>query len=224
MTKVVRKKVGRGKKRRTVRRRVTELKTSARVRYGEQVTIAGRLTNRDGQPLPGLTVQVLGPGPSGEQLLANLVTDAQGGYSYQAAGSATRTLRFVFAGSPLVLPISTQVSLTVPAAGTFKPSKRKLVNGGRLVFRGQVRSLPVPATGKLVELQVKQPSGEWTTFRTMRTDAQGRWALPYRFRRVRCHTRYRLRANIPVEAGYPFAAAKTRSRTVLVRGAEGPCP
>ena len=58
----------------------------------------------------------------------------------------------------------------------------------------------------------------------MRSDAQGRWALRYRFRRVRCHTRYRLRANIPAEAGYPFAPAHTRSRTVLVRGAEGPCP
>jgi hypothetical protein len=232
VTKIVRERVAprkqRGKQRkgkqRTVRRRVTVLRPSATVPYGEHLTIRGRLTNRDGQPLPGLAVQVLGPGVGGEQLLATLMTDGQGAFSYRAAGSASRTLRFVFAGSPLVLPTQAQVALTVPAAGTFNPSRERLPNGGRLVFRGRVASVPLPSIGKLVEVQVKQPTGEWTTFRTVRTDVQGRWALPYRFRRVACHTRYRLRASIPAEAGYPFAAGRTRARSVLVRGAEGPCP
>jgi hypothetical protein len=84
--------------------------------------------------------------------------------------------------------------------------------------------VPLPAVGKLVEIQVKQPTGEWTTFRTLRTDAQGRWTLPYRFRRTACHTRYQLRAHIPAEAGYPFAAGHSRARSVLVRGARGACP
>jgi hypothetical protein len=194
------------------------------VPYGEHLTIRGRLTNRDGQPLPGLAVQVLGPGVGGEQLLATLTTDGQGAFSYRAAGSASRTLRFVFAGSPLVLPAQARVALTVPAAGTFNPSRHRLPNGGRLVFRGRVASVPLPSIGKLVEVQVEQPTGEWTTFRTVRTDVRGRWALPYRFRRVACHTRYRLRASIPAEAGYPFAAGRTRARSVLVWGAEGPCP
>ena len=123
-----------------------------------------------------------------------------------------------------MLPAAGQVSLTVPAAGSFKPSRRKLANGQRLVFAGRVHSLPVPATGKLIEVQVKQPNGPWTTFRTLRSDDQGRWRLPYRFTRIRCHTRLRLRANIPAEAGYPFAAGHSRVRRVLVRGSEGPCP
>jgi hypothetical protein len=76
----------------------------------------------------------------------------------------------------------------------------------------------------LVELQVKQPTGRWTTFRTLRSDAQGRWALRYRFRYVRCHATYRLRAHIPAEAGYPFAPGSSRARVVSVRGAQGPCP
>jgi hypothetical protein len=222
--KVVRKKGRRGGKRRTVRRKVTVLRPVSRVRYGSHVTIAGRLTNRDGQPLSGQQIQVLGPSPNGDQVLAMLTTDAQGAYRYRAAGSASRTLRFVFAGTAMVLPAESQVRLVVPAAGSFKPSRKRVLNGGRVVFRGRVRSLPLPGAGKLVELQVKQPTGEWTTFRTLRTDPRGRWALRYRFRYVRCHTAYRLRARIPAEAGYPFAEGRSRSRTVTVRGAQGACP
>ena len=81
-TRIVRKKVGR----RTVRRRVTELRARSRVRWGGRVRIAGRLTNRDGQPLPGQQVQVLGPAAGGEELLAVLTTDARGAFSYRAAG------------------------------------------------------------------------------------------------------------------------------------------
>jgi hypothetical protein len=228
-TRIVREKVRgrkgrRGSRRRTIRRRVTELRPQARVRWGDHVTVAGRLTNRDGQALPGQQIQVLGPGPNGEQLLVVLTTDAQGGFSYRAAGSASRTLRFVHPGTPTVLPAESRVTLVVPAAGSFKASRKRLPNGGRLVFRGRVASLPLPAAGKLVELQVRQPSGEWTTFRTLRTDARGRWALRYRFQLVRCHTTYRLRARIPAEAGYPFVEGHSRSRKVTVRGAEGPCP
>ena len=67
------------------RRRVTELRPQSRVRLGGHVTIAGRLTNRDGQPLPGQQIHVLGPGAGGEELLALLTTDAQGTFSYRAA-------------------------------------------------------------------------------------------------------------------------------------------
>ena len=37
------------------------------------------------------------------------------------------------------------------------------------MFRGRVRSLPLPPIGKLIELQVLL-SGDWQTFRTVRTD------------------------------------------------------
>jgi hypothetical protein len=182
------------------------------------------LTNRDGQPLPGQQIQVLGPDAGGEQLLAVLTTDAEGVFRYRAAGSASRTLRFVHPGTPTVLPAESRVALAVPAAGSFKASRKRLPNGGRVVFRGRVKSRPLPASGKLVELQVRQLSGEWTTFRTLRTDARGRWALRYRFQNTRCHTTYRLRARIPAEAGYPFAEGHSRARSVTVLGAEGPCP
>jgi hypothetical protein len=61
-------------------------------------------------------------------------------------------------------------------------------------------------------------SGEWQTFRTWLTDAQGRWRVPYRFRRTCGLTRYRFRARLPAEAGYPFETGLTRPLGVSVRG------
>lgn len=211
-------------KRRVVRRRVTVLRRHGRVRYGDQVTVGGVLTNRDGQPLSGQQIQVVGQGPGGDQLLAVLTTNSKGRYRYRAAGSQSRTLRFLYPGTSMVLPSERQVRLIVPAAGTFMASRRRVPNGRSVVFSGRVRTAPLPPVGKLVEIQVRQPSGEWTTFRTLRTDAPGRWSLRYRFRLVRCHTTYRIRARLPAEAGYPFASGHTRGRPVTVRGAEGPCP
>jgi 5-hydroxyisourate hydrolase-like protein (transthyretin family) len=222
--KIVRRKVRRRGRRVTVRRRVTVLLPKARVRFGRHVRITGRLTNRDGQPLVGEEIRVITATATGDQLLATLATDAHGRYRYRALASYGRTLRFVYLGSALVLPVERRVTLDVPAAGTFRPSRARLPNGRSTVFRGRVLSGPLPAGGKLVEVQVRQPSGEWTTFRTLRTDSKGRWALRYRFRYVRCHTTYRLRARIPAEAGYPFATGRSRVRKVTVRGAEGPCP
>ena len=87
-----------------------------------------------------------------------------------------------------------------------------MLNGQAVTFTGRLRTLPAPASGKLVELQVRL-SGRWQTFRTVRTDAAGRWAVPYRFKRTRGVQHYRFRAQLPHEASYPFRlVARARSR------------
>lgn len=85
------------------------------------------------------------------------------------------------------------------------------------MFSGRVRTLPIPAGGKLVELQVVL-AGRWQTFRTASTDSAGRWKLPYGFARTRGVQRYRFRARLPHEAGYPFADGTSRTIQVQVRG------
>ena len=102
---VVHRVVRRHGKRHRVRRRVTVLRSTGQVRLGGRVTISGRLTNRDGQGVAGAEVQVLAASPiAPEQLVGVVHTGADGSYSYTAAGSTSRSLRFVYAGSPLTLP------------------------------------------------------------------------------------------------------------------------
>jgi hypothetical protein len=205
-------------KRRHIRRRVTVLRPVARVGFGRHVVIAGRLANRDGQGIANAEVQVFSrSATSAEQLVAVLHTDAEGHYRYTATGSASRILRFAYAGSALILPAQSEVKLHVPALSTLRVSRRSVLNGQTVTFAGRVRSLPVPLGGKLVELQVRL-SGRWQTFRTTRSDPAGRWALRYRFERTRGVLRYRFRAALPAEADYSFDSGASRSLDVRVRG------
>ena len=201
-----------------VRRKVTVVEPVVRVPRGGRAHAAGRLTNQDGQGIPGQEVRVYSASPIGaEQVVAVLHTDDQGRLRYVAAGSTNRTLRFVYAGAALVLPAQAAIKMRVPALTSLRITRKRVLNGQAVTFTGRLRTLPAPAGGKLVELQVRL-SGRWQTFRTVRTDAAGRWGVPYRFKRTRGVQHYRFRVRLPHETGYPFTAGGSRSLTVRVRG------
>ncbi len=192
---------------------------TARVLFGESAQVAGRLVNPDGDGIAGAEVQVLATTPLGpEQLVGVVQTDAEGRYRYTAAGTSNRTLRFVYAGSSVILPAQSQLTMTVPAATELRVDRKRLRNGQAVTFTGPVRTLPTPPGGKLVEMQVRLP-GRWETFRTIRSDDAGQWSVRYRFRRTRGVQYYRFRARLPAEGSYPFIAGVSRVVTVRVRGA-----
>jgi hypothetical protein len=205
-------------KRRTVTRRVTVLEPSAALAFGGKAQVTGRLTNSGGQGIPGAELQVLSRSDaSAEQLVDTVRTDGAGNFAYAAAGISSRVLRFAYAGSHLILPTQGEVGLRVPATSTLRPSRTRLTNGESVDFIGRVQTLPVPASGKLVELQVML-SGRFQTFRSTHTDQAGAWRLSYRFARTRTLQRFRFRVKLPREAGYPFGVGVSRSVQVLVRG------
>jgi hypothetical protein len=217
-TRVVKRVVRRHGKRRTIRRRVTQLRPRGVIRLGRQTQITGRLVNRDGQGIAGADVQVFASSEGGpEQLVGDVHTDTTGTYTYTAAGSMSRTLRFAYAGSALILPAQSTVRIVVPAVSTLRVSRRRVLNGQTVTFSGQVRSTPFPAGGKLIQLEVLLRTG-WQTFRTVRTDQAGRWAVRYPFTRTRGVQWYRFRVELPREAGYPFGAGASKSLRVRVRG------
>lgn len=215
----VRRVVRRKGKRRVVRRRVSVLRQRARARLGRAVAITGRLLTKDGRALPGSLIHVFSRGPDGvERYAGSATTDAAGRYRYVVRASANRQLRLFYLGASTVRPAIRSVELVVPARTTFRTSGRRLLNGQAVRFSGRLAVPPSSGSvGKLVELQTKL-SGRWQTFRTLRTDARGRWRSAYRFRRTRGLIRYRFRARLPREASYPFAGSATRSVRVTVRG------
>jgi 5-hydroxyisourate hydrolase-like protein (transthyretin family) len=200
------------------RHRVTRLRPAARMRFGRPVRIAGRLTSPDGSGIPGADVQVLARSAAAAEHPVQLVrTGADGRFEYTTTADSTRIVRFLHAGTPTLLPANAEVTLTVPAATTARVRPRHLRNGHSVTFSGRLRGLPPPPGGKLIELQVRFPNG-WQTFRTIRTDTEGRWSARYRFTRTRGTVRYRFRARLPREAGYPFETGRSRSVIVRVRG------
>jgi hypothetical protein len=59
--------------------------------------------------------------------LAQAPVADRGAYSYTAAGSTSRTLRFVYAGTALTLPAQSTVRLIVPAFSSLQVSRRRVL-------------------------------------------------------------------------------------------------
>jgi hypothetical protein len=197
---------------------VTDLKPSARMRIGEPVRVAGRLVAPDGRGIADAEVQVLARSEAApEHPVDVLRTGPDGRFEYATRADSSRTLRFLHAATPTVLPANAEISISVPAATTARVTPRRLRNGHAVRFSGRLRGLPPPPRGKLLELQVRFPTG-WQTFRTIRTNSDGHWSARYRFARTRGVVRYRFRARIPREAGYPFETGVSHSVSVRVRG------
>ena len=214
----VRRRVGRGGRRRVVRRRVTRLFPRARVHQRRRAVIAGRLIGPGGTPRSGVDLRVLAGAPGGpEAEIARMRTDAHGGFRQALTAGHTQVLRVVFDGTTTSLPAQQQISLLVPATSSLRASRRRLRNGSSVVFSGRVGTVPLPATGKLVELQAHF-RGRWRTFQTLRTDPLGRWRFRYRFGATVGRVRYGFRARLPEEAGYPYEAGVSRRVAVTVLG------
>ena len=206
-----------------VRRRVTVQTQSARVLFGETAQVSGRLVNHDGNGIAGADVQVFASTPpSPEQLVGVVQTDVDGRYRYMAAGSVNRTLRFAYAGSSVVLPAQSQLTVTVPAAVDLRVDRSRLRNGQAVTFTGPLLTLPTPAGGKLIEMQVRLP-GRWETFRTIRSDDAGRWSVRYRFRRTAGVQYYRFprsptgRSQLPVRRRSFAGGHSPRQRHMIMR-------
>ena len=205
-------------RRRGKRRPKVVLRPTANVKFGTSAALIGRLITKDGRAVAGAAVHVLSrTGTEPEQLVETLTTDADGRFRSVAAGTNSRVLRLAYGGSALDLPSQAFLDMRVPATTSVQVSRRRLSNGQSVTFRGRVRGLPVPAAGKLVEVQVRF-SDRWQTFRTTRTDWTGAWSSRYRFQRTRGLQHYHFRIRLPKEGGYAFETSVSRTLVVQVRG------
>jgi hypothetical protein len=127
-------------------------------------------------------------------------------------------LRFRYVGTPLIRARTTDVEIHVRATTSIATSRRSVVNGEEVVLRGRVAGRPLPPVGKLVQLQAFS-RGHWLTFATPRANPRtGRWTYRYRFTATRGTVRYRFRARVPKENGFPYSAGTSRFAYVTVRG------
>jgi 5-hydroxyisourate hydrolase-like protein (transthyretin family) len=220
VVKTIKRRVGRGKNRRVVKRKVTSFRPSLRVHSRRTATVSGILTNPDGQPLEDVPVQVFSrpdlPG-AGFAAAAVVRTDRTGRFTYKVRGTTSRTLRLRYDGTTRIRPSTADVKIAVPARSTFRLTPRRIVNGQTVTFSGRVQGGPIPAKGKLIQLQ-KRSGRTWLPFRVVRTDAAGRWRHVEPVVSVSGLVVFRLRAQIPAEGGFPYATGNTPARTLRVRG------
>jgi hypothetical protein len=199
-------------------RRQRRLNNNVLARYGRSIRLAGHLANADGQPIEGASVEAFERRP-GEPLLAIgfATTSREGRFRYSLSANRNREVLFRYGGSRRIGTATALFHLRVPATGSLTASRRIVRNGESVLFSGRVRTRPLPADGKLLEMQAYF-RGRWRTFSTLRSDKSGRWRFRYRFGATLGRVTYRFRVRLPSEAGYPFAIGKSSVAKVVVLG------
>lgn len=207
--------------RRHGRRRHARTVYDATPRIGQRrrLRVYGRLSAR-GEPVANAPVQIttrLERGNAPIEPAGQVTTSGTGRFSYLIAAGASRTVAFRYPGAPKVRAASRTVAVGVRAKTTLRASRRLVPNGETVRFGGHAIGGYVPANGKLIELQFFA-RGRWRTFETVRTDPTGRWGYTYRFDGTRRTVRFRFRARVPPETGYPYITGRSRRVSVTVRG------
>jgi hypothetical protein len=193
------------------------------VPYGQRLTVSGVLTSASGVPLGAQRVElieVFGKGAETSRRSRDLATAADGSFLARLGPGPTRRIEFAFAGNRTLSEAQARpATLAVRTGVRMRASATAASVGGRpLVFSGVIEdAAAIPANGKSVELQFRLPGLPWTEFRTLRTDAGGRFRYPYRFSDDDSRdVRFQFRAFVPAETGWPYEPAA--SRPVFVTG------
>lgn len=196
------------------------LVTRPLVRRGRRVRLRGRLTAPGGNPLAGVQVDVVArPDLPGSPFapVARLRTSRTGRFTYLLPAGPSRIVRLRYPGTPTIRAQTREIYVRVRAGSTIRPNRRSLLNGEAVVLSGRLLGGPVPAHGKLIEMQALVDK-RWKTFDSARADASGRWSYTYHFRNTFQRAKFRFRVRIPREAGYPYAPGVSRRTRVTVTG------
>ncbi|HWM54798.1 MAG TPA: carboxypeptidase-like regulatory domain-containing protein [Solirubrobacterales bacterium] len=196
--------------------------TELRLRLGRGgAMLRGQLSGGRGRPLAGMTVRVIerfDPGSGQDRQVSTVRTGQGGDFALRLPPGPCREIVASFTGTvTLARSQSDPVRLSVPGAVRMRASKAVAQVGGRpVVFSGRVAG-EIPPGGKYVQLQFRLPRLPWTEFRTVRTDARGRFRYAYRFSDDDSRgVRFQFRAFAPAQDDWPYEPAG--SRPVAVRG------
>ena len=193
------------------------------VRYGRGVWFGGQLLTGRRTPLGGAAVRVIesfAAGATPAQRVTTVRSDGSGRFGLLLAPGPSRQV------SAQVMPTATNRSATsqpldirVHSRVALRVSSSVAHVGGRpIVLRGRIAHTgsPLPADGKVVQLQFRLPGLPWREFRTVRSDSSGRFRYAYRFSDDDSRgARFQFRAYAPAQAGWPFEPAGSLPVSVL---------
>jgi hypothetical protein len=187
------------------------------VGYGRDANVIGRLRTNSGDPVPGATLcvkmQTLGIN-SHPANVATVQTDTTGHYTYSVPPGPNRDVEIGYRHD--THQIVRDVRYYARARPSLKLAPAALHNGKRVHLWGH---LPGPGAGRRVVIIQANAAGStrWITFRKATTTKKGVFSTGYRFTSTTRKTRYRFRALVPRQAGYPWIEGHSKPAEVLVR-------
>lgn len=191
--------------------------------YGRWVRYSGRLRTVDGAPVPDAEVTVTetfaaGSAPPTRTTLTR--THADGSFSLRLPPGPSREVTAGFGGTRvLTRAAGVKQLLRVHGAVRLQTSAASArIGGAPVFFRGHLGRVGAASlAGKTVELQFRYPGADWSEFRTVETNAAGRFRYAYRFSDDDSRgVRFQFRAVVPAQEGWPYEEGA--SQPVLVTG------
>ena len=191
-------------------------------RFGRPAVVHGRLHDAGGTPIADARIELLATSRQpGAAAVDNGVarTGADGAWMLiLPGGGSSRTLEFRYRPYSNDATAAAQQRLLLKVrAGVRLRIRPRVLRGARTIrFAGRLLGKPVPRRGKLVELQARtKGTRRWITFKSVRSDARGRFRHRYTFRYPNRRVTYEFRARSRFETGYPYEQGA--SRVVRVR-------
>lgn len=209
-----------GRHRQRCRRVRTRPTSAAHVSFGHSAVVQGRLVTAEGRrSVGGQPLRVIQRVRGGGTYASSTVyTSGSGSFRYTLRGGPSRAVEFQYAGTRATKPSTTAVAFGVAASTSLRIDRSHVLNGDSVLFSGRLAGR-VPRSGKLITLQAYVPGRRrWITFATPRSDGTGLWTHSYRFQSTTGVVRYRFRAVVPREGGYPYEQGASRTLSVVVTG------
>jgi hypothetical protein len=192
------------------------------VGFGRRARISGRLTDAAGAPITGATLQVFDRElRAGTQYtrVGELTTDAGGRFSVTPGRGPARAIRVEYRSRRLLpaADAAEAVELRVAAGATLSISPKRVRPRGGITISGRLRGLPLPSSGKVVDLQAFE-GGKWRTFDTARARGKkGTFSTKYRFLRAGRGASFLIRARVRRDDSYPYYLGYSPRVRVRVR-------
>jgi hypothetical protein len=194
------------------------------VPYGRRTSFGGRLTASTGAPLAGLSVEIVEtfvPGSTLPRRTTIVQTAADGTFLTRLPAGPSRQIEARFPGTKTLTRTDARtVGLDVLGGVRLHASSAAArIGGAPVIFSGSLGDLgaSIPTSGRPVQLQFRFPGSEWSEFRTVQTDAQGRFRYAYAFSDDDSRgIRFQFRAFSPAQDAWPYEPAT--SSPVFVTG------
>ncbi|HET8639793.1 MAG TPA: hypothetical protein VFL89_06045 [Solirubrobacterales bacterium] len=191
------------------------------VPQGRAAILSGRLV-ASGVPVADarvLVVQRYDPGAGLSESAIPIHTAADGTFKARLAPGPSREVSTVFPGGPTLTRSAGPTSrLEVNSGIRLRASASEATVGGRpVVFRGRLEadSAGITVRERTVQLQFRLPGLPWTEFRSLQTDAHGRYRFAYRFSDDDSRgASFKFRAFVPAQIGWPYRPAGSPPVTV----------
>ncbi|MFI4992837.1 MAG: hypothetical protein ACHQCH_04365 [Solirubrobacterales bacterium] len=190
-------------------------------RYGVRKRITGHLTTSAGEPISAASLDVFETPAyhgAGERRIGGISTGPTGQWSLTLPRNISScVLRFVYRShvNDTVAAATATLELSVRAGILLSVTPRSASVGRKIFFSGSLHGVPVPEGGKQVVLEARA-GREWIQFKTIHTNAKGRYRASYRFKFSGPVT-YRFRVVCPHETDFPFLEGASNIVTVHER-------